>query len=133
MGKVQAPVALSSSNKVDIMGRSFCLLSSLDMNPLSSCNTTKKKIYCRKQYTYRTCDKYITAEYNFPSTSRVVRYPDSFLTIGSRAHVLVWASQTRPRLKRRAFRLYFLCSMHTGHPINFLSIAVLKELSINIS
>lgn len=131
MGKVHAPVALSSSNKVDIMGRSFCLLSSLDMNPLSSCNTTKKKYliqsYCWEQYKYKICDKYITAECNFPSTSRVVRYPDSFLTIGSRAHVLVWASQTRPRLNKRAFLLYFLCSMHTGHPINFLPMAVLKQ------
>lgn len=60
-------------------------------------------------------------------TSKVVRYPDSFLTIGSRAQVLAWASQTKPRLNRRAFRLYFLCSMHTGHPINFLPIAVLKK------
>lgn len=42
MGKVQAPVALSSSNKVDIMGKSFCLLSSLDIKPLSSCNTTRQ-------------------------------------------------------------------------------------------
>lgn len=39
MGNVQAPVALSSSNKVDIMGKSFCLLSSLNIKPLSSCNT----------------------------------------------------------------------------------------------
>lgn len=43
MGKVQAPVALSSSSKVDIMGKSFCLLSSLDIKPLSSCNTTRQK------------------------------------------------------------------------------------------
>lgn len=39
MGKVQAPVALRSSNNVDIIGKSFCLLSSLDIKPLSSCNT----------------------------------------------------------------------------------------------
>lgn len=39
IGNVQAPVALSSSNKVDIMGKSFCLLSSLNIKPLSSCNT----------------------------------------------------------------------------------------------
>lgn len=38
MGKVQAPLALSSSNKVDMMGRSFCLLSSFEINPLSNCN-----------------------------------------------------------------------------------------------
>lgn len=43
MGKVQAPVALSSSNKVDMIDKSFCLLSSLDMKPLSSCNTMKQK------------------------------------------------------------------------------------------
>lgn len=39
IGNVQAPVAFSSSNKVNMMGKSFCLLSSLDMKPLSSCNT----------------------------------------------------------------------------------------------
>ena len=39
IGKVHAPVALSSSNSVDIIGRSFCLHSSLDMKPVSSCNT----------------------------------------------------------------------------------------------
>lgn len=43
MGKVHAPVALSSSNKVDIMGKRFCLLSSLDIKPLSSCNATSKR------------------------------------------------------------------------------------------
>lgn len=43
IGKVQAPLALSSSNKVDMMGRSFCLPSSFEINPLSSCknNTTE--------------------------------------------------------------------------------------------
>lgn len=44
MGKVQAPVALSSSNKVDMMGKSFCLLSSLEMKPLSSCNANSKSL-----------------------------------------------------------------------------------------
>ena len=39
IGKVHAPVALSSSNSVDIIGRSFCLHSSLDMKPVSSCNS----------------------------------------------------------------------------------------------
>ncbi len=43
IGKVQAPVAFSSSNKVDIMGKSFCLLSSLDIKPLSSFNTLRQK------------------------------------------------------------------------------------------
>lgn len=42
MGKVQAPVAFSSSNSVDMIGKSFCLLSSLEMNPLSSCNTKRR-------------------------------------------------------------------------------------------
>lgn len=135
IGRVQAPVALRSSIKVDMIGKSFCLLSSLEMKPLSSCNA-------RKQKDLRSSLRCLTAKSNTNSqairhdkeirenalfsTSRVVRYPDSFLTIGSRAHVLVWASQTRPRLNRRALRLYFLCSMHTGHPINFLPMAVLK-------
>lgn len=134
IGSVQAPVALSSSNKVDIMGKSFCLLSSLNIKPLSSCNTTREKrfynTFITEKYTTVTaitCNKDRCKDALF-TTSRVVRYPDSFLTIGSRAQVLVWASQTRPRLNRRAFRLYFLCSMHTGHPINFFPIAVLKKI-----
>lgn len=122
MGRVQAPVALRSSNKVDIMGKSFCLLSSLDIKPLSSCNTTRQKI-SKKSNLIKSESDHVNMWY---STSRVVRYPDSFLTIGSRLQVLVRASQTRPRLNRRAFRLYFLCSMHTGQPINFFPIAVLR-------
>lgn len=47
--------------------------------------------------------------------------------MGSRAQVLAWASHTKPRLKSRALRLYFLCSMHTGQPISFFSMAVLDE------
>ena len=58
-------------------------------------------------------------------TSSVVRYPDNFFTIGSSAHVFVCASHTTPRLKIRAFRMYFLCSMQTGQPISFFPIAVL--------
>lgn len=45
--------------------------------------------------------------------------------MGSRAQVLAWASHTKPRLKSKALRLYFLCSMHTGQPISFFSMAVL--------
>lgn len=126
MGRVQAPVALRSSNKVDIMGKSFCLLSSLDIKPLSSCNTTRQKISKKSSRRKRSREHVILF------TSRVVRYPDSFLTIGSRLQVLVRASQTRPRLNRRAFRLYFLCSMHTGQPINFFPIAVLRLKKIKI-
>lgn len=40
---------------------------------------------------------------------------------------MAWASHTKPRLKRRALRLYFLCSMHTGQPISFFSMAVLDN------
>lgn len=36
IGRVQAPVALSSSSNVDIIGNSFCLLSSFEIKPLSS-------------------------------------------------------------------------------------------------
>lgn len=132
MGNVQAPVALSSSNKVNMMGKSFCLLSSLNMKPLSSCNTAEaKKIKqhnCHRRMRYhKRCARKIQVQKVLFTTSRVVRYPESFLTIGSRAQVLACASQTKPRLNKRAFRLYFLCSMHTGHPINFFPIAVLHK------
>lgn len=133
MGNVQAPVALSSSNKVNMMGRSFCLLSSLNMKPLSSCNTAdgneikQHYISLKMCSCHKHCAWQVQVEKASFTTSRVVRYPESFLTIGSRAQVLACASQTKPRLNRRAFRLYFLCSMHTGHPINFFPIAVLHK------
>lgn len=36
MGRVHFPLAFSSSSRMVMMGTSFCLLSSLEMKPLSS-------------------------------------------------------------------------------------------------
>lgn len=51
IGNVQAPVALSSSNKVNMMGKSFCLLSSLNMKPLSSCNNADRNEITQRSVT----------------------------------------------------------------------------------
>lgn len=63
IGKVQAPLALSSSNKVDMMGKSFCLPSSFEINPLSSCKTWQNTIrtqtssgrYCKMHHKCKKC------------------------------------------------------------------------------
>lgn len=44
IGRVHFPVAFSSSSKMVMIGISFCLLSSLEMKPLSSWERTKSTI-----------------------------------------------------------------------------------------